>query len=165
MCLYLHIVTTYSLLPIGSFFQIFQHISIKLFHEILPIFKDIIVCSVLCRYPFWTPSLSFPSQYWLPTISLGCKLLFFYYYYYFKYILLGTLLQLSHFPPFIPLHPVHPLPPTFPAFSSCPWIIYISSLASPFPILFLTSPIDFVPTNYAAYSMYLFPHSPLPPPH
>ena len=32
------------------------------------------------------------------------------------------------------------------------------------PILFLTSPSIFVPTIYASYSLYLFPHSPLPPP-
>ena len=42
--------------------------------------------------------------------------------------------------------------------SSCPWIVHIRSLASPFPILFLTSPY-FVPTIYASYSLYLFPHS------
>ena len=39
--------------------------------------------------------------------------------------------------------------------------MHISSLAFPFPILFLTSPY-FVPTNYAL-SLYLFPHS-LPSP-
>ena len=53
------------------------------------------------------------------------------------------LLQLSYFPPFTPLHPAHPLPLTFPPFSSCPWVIQISSLASTFPILFLTSPCLF----------------------
>ena len=36
-------------------------------------------------------------------------------------------------------------PPTRipPSLSSCPWVIHISSLASPFPILFLTSPCLF----------------------
>ena len=75
---------------------------------------------------------------------------------FFKYILLIRLLQLSHFPLFIPLHPSHPLLPTFPPFSSCLWVVHISSLASPFPILFLTSPCLFVPTMYASYSLYLF---------
>ena len=54
------------------------------------------------------------------------------------------LLQLSHFfLPFIPLRLVYPLPPTVPYLSSCPWVIYVSSLTSPFPILFLTSPCLF----------------------
>ena len=70
------------------------------------------------------------------------------------------LLQLSHFPPFTPLHLAHPLPPTFPPFSSCPWVILISSLAYTFPILFLPSPCLF-----STYHLYLFSEpSPLPPP-
>ena len=47
------------------------------------------------------------------------------------------------FPPF-----GSPLPSTFlpsrnAPLSSCPWVMHISSLASPFPILFLTSPCLF----------------------
>ena len=62
------------------------------------------------------------------------------------------LLQLSHFPPFTPLHPAHPLPPTFSPYSSCPWVILTSSMASTFPILFLPSPCLF-----SAYHLcYLF---------
>ena len=38
---------------------------------------------------------------------------------------------------------------------------YTCSLPSPFPILFLPSPGYFVPTIYASYSLYHFPHSPL----
>ena len=47
--------------------------------------------------------------------------------------------------PFPPLHSIllTPLPPTFPPYSSCPWIILKSSLASTFPILFLPSPCLF----------------------
>ena len=74
------------------------------------------------------------------------------------------LLQLSHFPPFTPLHPAHTLPPTFPRYSSCPWVILISSLASTFPTLFLPSPVYFLPTIYATYSLYLSPLSPPPTP-
>ena len=59
---------------------------------------------------------------------------------FFKIYLLIMLLQLSHFPPLTPLHPAHPLPPKFPPYSSCPWVILISSLASTFPTLFLPSP-------------------------
>ena len=47
------------------------------------------------------------------------------------------------FPPLTPLHPAHPIPPTFPPYSSCPWIILISSLASTFPTLLLLSPCLF----------------------
>ena len=74
------------------------------------------------------------------------------------------LLQLSHFPPFTPLYPAHPFPPTFPPYSSCPWVILISSLASTFPILFLPSHCLFPPTIYATYSLYLSPLSPPPTP-
>ena len=54
------------------------------------------------------------------------------------------LLQLSYF--FSPLFPSAlylPLPPSFPQLSSCPCVIPVSSLASPFPTLFLTSPCLF----------------------
>ena len=53
------------------------------------------------------------------------------------------LLQLSQSPLFNSLHPAHPLPPSFSTFSSCPWVVHISSLASLFHILFLTSPCLF----------------------
>ena len=69
------------------------------------------------------------------------------------------LLQLSHFPLFAPLHPAHPLQPTSPPFSSCPWVVHISSLASTFPILFSTSHCLFS-TTYATYSLYLSSLSP-----
>ena len=80
-----------------------------------------------------------------------------------KYILLIMLLQLSHFLPFTPLHPAHPLPPTFPPYSSCPWVIHISSLASTFPILFLRSPCLFS-TYYLCY-LFSVPFSPFSPSH
>ena len=56
--------------------------------------------------------------------------------------------------------PFPPHPPAFPHLSSCPWVVHISSLASTFPILFLTAPCYFLPTNYVSYSLYLFPHPP-----
>ena len=68
------------------------------------------------------------------------------------------LLQLSHFHPFTQLHPAHPLPPTFPTYSSCPWVILISSLASTFPILIFISPHLF----YAYQLCFLLP-VPFPP--
>ena len=83
----------------------------------------------------------------------------------FKYILLIMLLQFSYFfLPFIPLLPAplplpFSIPPPPPApLSSCPWVIHISSLASPFPILFLTSHCLFCTYHLC----FLFP---VPPPH
>ena len=49
-------------------------------------------------------------------------------------------------PIFSPLYAPLPYtfpPPSIPLLSSCPWVIHISSLASPFSILFLTSPCLF----------------------
>ncbi|KAF6104303.1 hypothetical protein HJG60_011281 [Phyllostomus discolor] len=61
----------------------------------------------------------------------------------FKCILLIMLLYLSHFLlPCISFSPVPHLPICIPpTLSSCLWVIHIRSLASPFPILFLTSPL------------------------
>ena len=79
----------------------------------------------------------------------------------FKIYLLIMLLQLSHFHPHLtPLHPADPLPPTFPPYSSCPWVILISSLASTFPTLFLPSPCLF--STYHLRYLFSVP-SPLPP--
>ena len=92
----------------------------------------------------------------------GC--FFISYFLFLKYISLILLLQLSHFfHLFIPLHPAPTPPPAFPHLSSCPWVLHISSLASPFPTLFLTSPY-FVPTIYASYSLYLYPIALIPLP-
>ena len=66
------------------------------------------------------------------------------------------------FSPRFHLCPAHPLLSALPCLSSCPWVIHLSSPASPFPVLFLTSPY-FVSTIYASYFLYLFPQfSPLP---
>ena len=81
----------------------------------------------------------------------------------FKNILLIMLLQLSHFRPFTQLHPAHSLPPTFLPFSSCPWVILISSLASIFPILFLPSPCLF--STYHLCYLFSVPFPPLAPSH
>ena len=70
------------------------------------------------------------------------------------------LLQLSHFPRFIPFHLAHPLPPTFVPFSSCSWVIYISSLASTFPI-FLNSPCLF--STYTLCYLFSVPFPSLSP--
>ena len=63
------------------------------------------------------------------------------------------------FPPIYSPHPAHPLPPEFPPFSSCPWVIHISSLASTFPILFLTFPCLF--STYHLCYLFSVPLTPL----
>ena len=63
--------------------------------------------------------------------------------------------------PLTPLHPVHPLPPTFSPYSSCPWVIHVSSLASTFPILFLPSPCLF--SAYQLCYLFCVPFPPLSP--
>ena len=60
---------------------------------------------------------------------------------------------LCFFPPFSPSTLYPPLPPSFPHLSSCLWVIHISSLASPFPILFLTSLIQVL---YQIYDLQIF---------
>ena len=87
--------------------------------------------------------------------------IFIFIYFYFLIYLLIMLLQLSHLPPFTPLHPAHSLPPTFPSYSSCPWVILISSLASTFPILFLPSPCLF--STYHLCYLFSVPSPPPPP--
>ena len=68
------------------------------------------------------------------------------------------------FSPFIPLCPAHSLPLTFPlTLGSCPWVVHISSLVSPFPILFLTSPCLFCTYHLSFLFPVTFrPFSPLP---
>ena len=74
------------------------------------------------------------------------------------------LLQISRFPPFIPLCPAHPLPLALPpTFSSYPWIIHISSLASTFPVLFLTSPQLFCTYHFCYLFSVPFPPFSSPP--
>ena len=67
-----------------------------------------------------------------------------------------------HRPPFIPLHPAHTLPPTFSPFSSCPWVVHITSLASTFPILFLT-PLSIFYLPFMLLIPCTFPPPPPPP--
>ena len=91
--------------------------------------------SVLLTIIFLVPRPRYPMNMWYKN-----KL-----YFIFKFILLSMTLQLSHF--FSLLYSPLPCtaPPTsiLPHLSSCPWVVYISSLAPPFPILFLTSPCLF----------------------
>ena len=67
-------------------------------------------------------------------------------------------------PPPTPLHPAHRLPPTFPPYSSCPWVILVSSLASTFPTLFLPSPCLFSTYHLCYLFSVPLPLSPTPTP-
>ena len=70
------------------------------------------------------------------------------------------LLHLSHFfLPFIPIRPAPPLPPAFPTplghihgSYKILWLLHLLYYSSPLPVFL-------VPTIYASYSLYLFPHS------
>ena len=98
--------------------------------------------------------------------SSGIFLFLFCYCFFFIFLiyLLIMLLHLSHFRPFTQLHPAHSLPPTFPPYSSCSWVILISSLASTFPTLFLPSPCLFSTYHLCYLFSVLFPPSPPPTP-
>ncbi|KAF6109847.1 hypothetical protein HJG60_011038 [Phyllostomus discolor] len=96
------------------------------------------------------------------TIQFLAVVLVFFCFYFIEYILLIMLLQLSHFPPLFPsiLHPPPAsISPPSPQLSSCPWVIHMSSLASTFPILFLTSSCLFS-IYHLCFFLYLFPHTP-----
>ena len=80
---------------------------------------------------------------------------------FFLMYLLIMLLQLSHFPPFTPSCP--PPPSHIPPYSSCPWVIHISSLASTFSILFLPSPCLF--STYHLCYLFSVPFPALSPSH
>ena len=68
------------------------------------------------------------------------------------------LLQLSNFfPPLYPPPPCTTPPTSIPL--ACPWVIHISSLASTFPILFLTSPCLF--STYHLCYLFSVPFPPL----
>ena len=65
------------------------------------------------------------------------------------------LLQLSHFPS-LPSSTQHPHFLWQSLLSSCPWVMHISSLATPFPILFLTSPCLFCTYQFVLLNPFTF---------
>ena len=75
-----------------------------------------------------------------------------YYIYVFKYILLIMLFIV------VPVSPLYSFPLCTPTFSSCPWVIHISSLASTFPILLFTSPCLFSTYHLCYLFLVPFPH-------
>ena len=85
-------------------------------------------------------------------------------FYFFKIYFIFYAVTVGHFFPlsFITLCPVSPtLPSAFSHLSSCPWVVHISSLASPFPILFLIFPCLFC--TYHLCFLFPVPFPPLSP--
>ena len=81
----------------------------------------------------------------------------------FKNIFIVYAITVVPFPATLtPLHSAYPLPPTVPPYSSCPWVILLSSLASTFPPLFLPSPCLF--STYHLCSLFSVPFPTLYPP-
>ena len=72
---------------------------------------------------------------------------------------------IPHFSPSVRYPPFPPASPPTHTLSSCPWVVQVTFLVSPFPILFLTSPCLFC--TYHLYFLFsvpsLFPHSPPTP--
>ena len=78
-------------------------------------------------------------------------------------MVLIILSQLSQFFPFCACPHSSPLPSSNPPISSCPWVMCVSSLASPFPILFFRSCCLFCPYKLCFLILLLFPpYSPFP---
>ena len=128
----------------------------------------------------WDPTLlreyfcsqDFPPDSQLPHLGAGASpfhvsMLFFFFnclslfYFIFKYICWLCYYSCPISPP--SLHPAHPLPPTFHPYSSCPWVIHITSLSSTFPILFLPSPCLF--STYHLCCLFSVHFPPLSPSH
>ena len=123
------------------------------------------LCVSACLHSCWCPGMvaQFRTHFSFFLFFFQFLIVYFYCIFLFKFLkiyLLIMLLQLSHFPP--SLHPAYPIPPTFPPYSSCPWVILISSLASTFPKLFLPSPCLF--STYHLCYLFSVPSPPLPLP-
>ena len=81
----------------------------------------------------------------------------------FLYILIDYAITVVPFPTFHSTPSCPPPPSHIPPHSSCPWVILISSLASTFPILFLTYPCLF--STYHLCYLFSVPFPPLSPSH
>ena len=81
-----------------------------------------------------------------------------------KNVFIDYAITVVSFPPLYSPPPCAPPPTHSPPFSSCPWVIYISSLASTFPILFLPSPCLFSTYRLCYLFSVPFPLSPPPNP-
>ena len=128
-----------------------------LFYGIVPFLNGFTSNFYPANYQPWVTGLTTSS---VPCCSLSFLFLFFE-----IYFIDYAITVVPFFLPFIPLHPVPHLPPSFPHLGSCPWVVHVSSLVSPFSILFLSSPCLFC----TCHLCFLFPvpfllFSPLPSP-
>ena len=125
-----------------------------LWMSLLPIhIRAILQCVVECVSILFLVIVELYSIVWIYQILL-----------YFLNIFIDYAITVVPFPPFTQLHPAYPVPPTFPPYSSCPWVIHISSLAYTFPTLFLPSPIFHL--SFMLLILCTFPPSlPLPLPY
>ena len=82
---------------------------------------------------------------------------------FFKLYFIDYAISCPDFPPFAPLHLAFPTPSDNPhTICSCPWVTHISSLATPFPILYCISPWLFYLYCLIPSLLHIFPHKPLP---
>ena len=100
-------------------------------------------------------SLSHSGRFYFIFLHIFIFILF------FKIYFIDYAITVVPFPPLYSPMPCISLPPAFPPFSSCPWVIHISSLASIFPILFLTSPCLF--STYHLCYLFSVPFPPRSP--
>ena len=98
----------------------------------------------LFSHSFFSPSfLLYPLLLYSLLLNLPL-LIYLPFHFIFKiYFIDYAIIVASFFLPFILLCPIPHPPPSLLHLSSCPWVIHICSLASPYPLLFLTSPCLF----------------------
>ena len=114
----------------------------------------------LCLYLKWTSIESMYLDFLNPFVCLSLMFHFSLFQVYF--IDYAITVVPFFYPLYLPL-PCTPLPPaSHPHLSSCPWVVHISSLASPFPILFLTSPCLFCTYHLCFLISVPFPPAPSP---
>ena len=121
---------------------------------------------------YWTPAFFFCNLLFLnfPPFSYGVVRPFLFcttFCFTFCFLIIYFIVYAITVVPFSPLYspppctpPLIHIPPPSP-FSSCPWVIHISSLASTFPIIFLTSPCLF--STYHLCYLFSVPCPPLSP--
>ena len=109
----------------------------------------------LCASKFQKVNEDHTEFWWIKTKCIKlCLSYLFFYSSFFKIYFIDYAITVVPIPTHLFPSALHTLPTHIPApaFSSCSWVIHISSLASLFPILFLTSPCLF----FTYHVRYLF---------